>query len=93
MIVQWEPLNRPKGPVETEKSGDKASQPPAAGVHLGAPSRGEEEARLVVKVLGVVEAKANPNDVGPALAKMQETLAFLTGDRKGYDPVSSPFLS
>jgi hypothetical protein len=38
----------------------------------------EGSRRQVVRVVAVVEAKRNPNDVGPAFVKLQQTLSFLT---------------
>jgi hypothetical protein len=38
-----------------------------------------------VEVLALVEAKRNPNDVGKGFRIRQENLAWLTGERGGYD--------
>jgi hypothetical protein len=62
------------------------------GVTLGA-ARTELDQVIVrvsgdapVEVLGVVEAKRNPNDVGHGFTRRQENLAWLGGHRAAYDP-------
>jgi hypothetical protein len=40
----------------------------------------------VSRVLAIVEAKSNANDVGRAFGHMQETVAFLAGDEGNYAP-------
>jgi hypothetical protein len=51
------------------------------GVFVAVPSQ-ETEA---VEVLALVEAKRNINDVGKGFRTRQENLAWLTGERGGYD--------
>ena len=62
------------------------------GVTLGA-ARTELDQVIVrgagdapVEVLGVVEAKRNPNDLGHGFTRRQENLAWLGGHRAAYDP-------
>ena len=62
------------------------------GVTLGA-ARTELDQVIVrgsgdapVEVLGVVEAKRNPNDIGHGFTRRQENLAWLGGHRAAYDP-------
>jgi hypothetical protein len=47
-----------------------------------------ESAADPVEVLAVVEAKRNINDVGHGFLRRQANLAWLTGDRSGYDPAA-----
>ncbi len=39
-----------------------------------------------VKVLAIIEAKRNPNDIASGFLMRQENLAWFTGDHSGYDP-------
>lgn len=62
------------------------------GVTLGC-ARGEWDGLVVeaaitdpVVVLGMVEFKRNPNDLGHGFTLRQENLAWLRGDESGYDP-------
>ena len=60
------------------------------GVKLGA--AGTEIDQVIVrpgtpvKVLAIVEAKHNPNDLGHGFTRRQADLAWLTGNRAAYDP-------
>ncbi|HEX8361108.1 MAG TPA: hypothetical protein VF613_13430 [Longimicrobium sp.] len=63
-----------------------------AGVKLGA--AGTEIDQVIVRrgdpveVLAVVEAKRNPNDVAHGFTRRHADLAWLSGDRRAYDPAA-----
>ena len=89
LVVTWEPLSEH---ASSEEGGDSAGGQAKNKNHV-------EEVRLVTRVLGIVESKSDPNDVGASFFRLQETLSFLTdtdaesGGGGGYDPVrKSSFL-
>jgi len=46
---------------------------------------GLEGQRMVTRVLAIIEAKNNPNDIGQSFVHMQECLAFLTNSHEDFD--------
>ena len=46
------------------------------------------DANEAVEVLAMAEAKHNPNDLAHGFRQRQENLAWLTGERGGYDPAA-----